>query len=269
MVLEICILLAPSPLFLPADEGCRGQTCKEEAFAVCAVKLFMDNIEITLTPVDRAILDSYAAMVPGLSAYLGSHYEIVLHSLASLSSSVIAICNGHHTCRVVGSPITDLALQMLSEIRASRSYVAAKNYFTTKKDGTHLKSTTIPIRGENQRIIGLLCMNLYLDTPLSEVLASLLPETPSLLVPAAPAPMENFATSSQSLIADMVERVSTEVHRDKSIPTACKNKVIVERLYAQGIFSFKESIVRVAELLGINKNTVYMHVRNIRSAEEK
>ena len=43
----------------------------------------------------------------------------------------------------------------------------------------------------------------------------------------------------------------------------------VERLYAQGIFSFKESIVRVAELLGINKNTVYMHVRNIRSAEEK
>ena len=229
----------------------------------------MDNIEITLTPVDKAILDSYAAMVPGLSAYLGPHYEIVLHSLASLSSSVIAICNGHHTGRVVGSPITDLALQMLSEIRASRSYVTAKNYFTTKKDGTHLKSTTIPIRGENQRIIGLLCMNFYLDTPLSEVLSSLLPAVPPQIVPATPAPVENFATSSQSLIADMVERVSTEVHRDKSISTACKNKVIVERLYAQGIFSFKESIVRVAELLGINKNTVYMHVRNIRSAEEK
>ena len=76
----------------------------------------MDNIEITLTSVDKAILNSYAAMVPGLSAYLGAHYEIVLHSLASLSNSVIAICNGHHTGRAVGSPITDLALQMLSEI---------------------------------------------------------------------------------------------------------------------------------------------------------
>ena len=46
----------------------------------------MDNIEITLTSVDKAILNSYAAMVPGLSAYLGAHYEIVLHSLASLST---------------------------------------------------------------------------------------------------------------------------------------------------------------------------------------
>ena len=228
----------------------------------------MDNIEIKLTSVDKAILDSYAAMVPGLSAYLGAHYEIVLHSLASLSNSVIAICNGHHTGRAVGSPITDLALQMLSEIRADR-YVTAKNYFTTKKDGTHLKSTTIPIRGEHQRIIGLLCINLYLDTPFFDVLANLMPDVPLPPVPAVPVPTENFATSSQSLIADMVERVSAEVHRDKSIPTACKNKVIVERLYAQGIFSFKESIVRVAELLGINKNTVYMHVRNIRSAEEK
>lgn len=232
-------------------------------------KLVMDNIEITLTSVDKAILDSYAAMVPGLSAYLGAHYEIVLHSLASLSNSVIAICNGHHTGRAVGSPITDLALQMLSEIRADRSYVTAKNYFTTKKDGTHLKSTTIPIRGEHQRIIGLLCMNLYLDTPFFDVLANLMPDVPLPPVPTALTPTENFATSSQSLIADMVERVSEEVHRDKSISTVCKNKVIVERLYAQGIFSFKESIVRVAELLGINKNTVYMHVRNIRSAEEK
>ena len=209
----------------------------------------MNNIEITLTSVDKAILNSYAAMVPGLSAYLGAHYEIVLHSLASLSNSVIAICNGHHTGRAVGSPITDLALQMLSEIRADRSYVTTKNYFTTKKDGTHLKSTTIPIRGEHQRIIGLLCMNLYLDTPFFDILANLMPDVPLPPVPAVPVPTENFATSSQSLIADMVERVSAEVHRDKSIPTACKNKVIVERLYAQGIFSFKESIVRVAELI--------------------
>ena len=224
--------------------------------------------EISFVKEERLILNSYIPVVEGLAAYLGPSYEITLHSLENLDHSVIKIMNGFHTGRSEGSPITDLALQMLSEIRADR-YVAAKNYFTTKKDGTHLKSTTIPIRGEHQRIIGLLCMNLYLDTPFYDVLANLMPDVPLPPVPAVPVPTENFATSSQSLIADMVERVSAEVHRDKSISTACKNKVIVERLYAQGIFSFKESIVRVAELLGINKNTVYMHVRNIRSAEEK
>lgn len=228
----------------------------------------MNSIEVELSSTDKAILASYAAMVPGLSEYLGAHYEIVLHSLASLSHSVIAIQNGHHTGRDIGSPITDLALRMLAEIQGDKEYVTAKHYFSTKKEGTHLKSTTIPIRGEHQRIIGLLCINLYLDTPWSEIIATLVPTQPAQ-PSSAPVYSENFPTNSQALIDDIVQSVSDSVHKDKSISAACKNKAIVEELYARGIFSFKDSIVKVAELLGINKNTVYMHIRNLRNSAEK
>ena len=35
----------------------------------------------TLTATDRCILESYSPVVKGLSEYLGSGYEVVLHSL--------------------------------------------------------------------------------------------------------------------------------------------------------------------------------------------
>ena len=38
---------------------------------------------------DRLILDSYAAMIEGLSTYLGSVYEISLHSLEDYNHSLL------------------------------------------------------------------------------------------------------------------------------------------------------------------------------------
>ena len=56
---------------------------------------------------DRIILKSYETVIDGLANYLGSSYEIVLHSLEDYAHSVVRIINGYHTGRSVGSPITD------------------------------------------------------------------------------------------------------------------------------------------------------------------
>ena len=71
---------------------------------------------VKLTKTDKLILDSYASMMDGLSAYLGSPYEISLHSLEDYHHSVMKICNGYHSGRSAGAPITDLALNMLKRI---------------------------------------------------------------------------------------------------------------------------------------------------------
>ena len=130
---------------------------------------------IKLTKTDRMILESYASMIEDLSAYLGSAYEISLHSLEDYNHSVVRIMNGYHSGRTQGAPLTDLALNMLKRI--TDQGISAKESYTTynaiSQSGEHLKSSTIPIPGENGRIIGILCINLYLDTPLSEILQSL------------------------------------------------------------------------------------------------
>ena len=107
----------------------------------------MKNTGRVFTETDRVILHSYESVIEGLAGYLGNCYEIVLHSLEDLDHSVIKIINGYHTGRSVGSPITDLALNMLDRIESGESTEDSISYFSTNRRGEPLKSTTIAIRG--------------------------------------------------------------------------------------------------------------------------
>lgn len=216
---------------------------------------------IILTKTDKQILESFKSVLDGLASYMSSSYEFVLHSLEDLSSSVIYIINGEHTGRKIGAPITDLALKMLDEI--SNDQVDYIVYFSKNKEGEPLKSTTIAIRGENNRIIGLLCINLYLNTPFSEILESF---APNITKENREANLkEVFTQSSDDLIKTTLEEVSLEVLKDDSILPSNKNKVIIEKLYDKGIFQLKDSVIKVESLMKISKNTVYMHMRNYKN----
>ena len=126
---------------------------------------------VSLTLIDRQVLDSYAQFIDGLGRYLGEAYEIVLHSLQTYEHSVVNILHGQHTGRKVGAPITDLALDMLEKFEETgEDHIT---YFSINKKGEPLKSTTIAIRGEQNRIIGLLCINIYTNPPPSLFLTSL------------------------------------------------------------------------------------------------
>lgn len=220
---------------------------------------------LELTRVDRAILESYKTLCDGLSAYLGDGYELVLHSLENYDHSVIKIINGYHTGRAEGAPITDLALDMLDRIRASEGagHVA---YFAQNKKGEPLKSTTITIPGEGGRVIGLLCINFYLNTPFSQVMANYQPPHGARAEAAGGLLQESFVNNAEDLICQAVNEVRAQVQADPTIPAVNKNKEIVARLWARGIFKLKDAVQRCADILGISKNTVYMHLRNMNGA---
>ena len=219
----------------------------------------MGTEKIKLTKVDKLILDSYASMIEGLSAYLGSVYEISLHSIEDYNHSVIKIMNGYHSGRSAGAPLTDLALNMLKRVKdqgisASESYTS---YNAISPSGERLKSSTIPILGKNGRVIGILCMNLYLDSPLTEVLQTIVGNQTEQTR------QENFANSMGDTITHAVTDARNQVMHNPSIPAANKNKELIRILYGKGIFNMKDAIVLVADALGISRNTVYMHLRNM------
>ena len=218
----------------------------------------MERAEIVLTPTDRLILESYRELVCGLEDYLGGAYEIVLHSLESMEHSVIAIANGHYTNRHEGSPITDLALDMLRSIEQEngKSYIS---YFARTRRGEPLRSTTIVIYGENRRAIGLLCMNFYLNTPLHKVISHLTENA----VDDRPMLTETFVDNAEELLTRVVEQVKEEVEQDSHILPSLKNKEIIKRCNSQGIFQIKSAVTSVAKLLNISKNTVYLHLKSL------
>lgn len=74
---------------------------------------------------------------------------------------------------------------------------------------------------------------------------------------------ENFTDNVDDLIKETLEQVQRQVLNDSSISYANRNKEIVTILYQKGIFNLKDAVIKIAKLLGISKNTVYMHIRNI------
>lgn len=227
--------------------------------------LEMAVLNMRLTKTDRLILESYVTMLSGLSAYLGSAYEISLHSLENYQHSVIKIFNGYHSGRHEGAPITDLALNMLTRIQddSGMDLGVYYSYHTTNKSGENLKSSTIPIYGENGRIIGLICINLYLDSPLSEILESLAEKKEREKLD------EHFSTSVDDTIINIVSEVKNQVMFNSNIPAVNRNKTLIEVLYKKGLFNMKDSVSLVADILGISKNTVYLHLRNIKKEFEE
>lgn len=223
------------------------------------------NETLNLTSVDRAILGSYKAMLDGFSSYFGEGYEIVLHSLENYDHSAIKVVNGYHTGRTEGAPITDLALSMLERIRSQGGPPQSITYFTKNRKGEPLKSATIPILGEQGRIIGLLCINFYLNTPFSQVIGDFVTQAAD---ESAVQHAETFTDNVDELIGNTVADVKREVESDRGVTASNKNKEIIRRLGAKGIFNLKDGVAKSAELLHISKNTVYLHLRNLSKQNE-
>ena len=217
-----------------------------------------------LTDVDRLILESYKSVLEGLSEYLGNGYEMVLHSLEDIDRSAIKVINGHYSNRKKGAPLTDLAMEMLAKIKKSGDSRKNLIYFNRTKKGAQIRSATLPIVGSKNQIIGLLCINFYMDIPLYSFLSSIvkLNGNGSEII-------ETYASDTDELIISSVNNARTQALNDMSISASNKNKEIISILFYKGIFKLKDAVIKVAAYLGISKNTVYMHIRNLEENNEK
>lgn len=207
-----------------------------------------------LSDEDHAILASYFPVVDGIAALIGEHCEIVLHSLEFLEHSAIYIVNGHNTDRKIGSPITDRALWSLHHMQTDS---VSKPYFTKAKGGVLMKSITIAIRNGKQHVIGLICININLDVPMSQFLQN-------FIAPQEANNSVNFASSVEDLVAQTIETTIEEIQNNRNVANNNKNRQIVTTLFEKGIFDIKDAINQVAEQLDISRHTVYLYIRQLK-----
>ncbi|MDH2924691.1 putative transcriptional regulator YheO [Nicoletella semolina] len=215
----------------------------------------------TFTPFsdeDHAILASYFPVVDGIAALLGENCEIVLHSLEFLEHSAIYIVNGHNTDREIGSPVTDRALRSLHQMQTDS---VSKPYFTRAKGGVLMKSITIAIRNAKQQPIGLICININLDVPVSQFLNT-------FIAPQETESTVNFASSVEDLVSQTIESTIEAISNNRNVANNSKNRQIVIELFEKGIFDIKDAINQVAERLNISRHTVYLYIRQIKQDNE-
>ncbi|MDO4530792.1 MAG: PAS domain-containing protein [Bacillota bacterium] len=218
----------------------------------------MENKIAILTDHDKVTLHSYFTIAEGTAEFWGENCEVVVHDLSRLDSSVVKIVNGHLSGRHTGAPISEVTLSFVNKMLATPT-LRHVTYFAKNKRGDAFKASISAIEGEKGNIIGLFCINYYLTASLLSLLQN--------FTPSAKTENENisetFVENAEELMLNALEEAKKAVYDNLSISSSNKNKEIVSILYQKGIFNLKDSVITIANHLGISKNTVYMHIRNM------
>lgn len=216
------------------------------------------------------ILDTYKSFVTFLGKVLNNNFEIALLDLRNGVNSITQIANGHVSGRMVGAPITDLALQILaSESYKEKDFIV--NYKGLTSNNSYLRSSTFFIK-EDDKLIGMLCINVDMScyTDICSQILSLGGANVSSIElfspdsdPNTPVTSENFANNLTDSIEKIIKKCSYEIHTPFKRLTQDEKLEFVNVLSQTGLFMMKGSIPAVAEHLNCSEATVYRYLSKI------
>ncbi len=209
-------------------------------------------------------LYGFVPLVRGLAEMFGPDCEVVLHDLAALPQSIIAIENGHVTGRRIGDVPTD---RMLRSLRNEES--GDVRLYISSQDGKMLKSLAVTLRDAEGRQIGILGVNLDISEIVRAQRALLsLSAVGRLGGEAATETGEIFAHDIREVVAGMIGAILTEMGKTPSAMTRDEKREVVRRLEERGAFLVKRSAEQVAEALDLSRYTIFSYLKEIRRRGE-
>ncbi len=210
----------------------------------------------------KQTLNFLKQLAHGLAAQFGSSCEVVIHDLTrkELEKSIVYIENGHVSNRHTGDGPSGIVLETL---RSDPGKIKDKlAYLTRTDDGRILKSSTLYIRDENDKVVYIFSMNYDITTLLAaensiQGLIHTQPETNTETDSSTPQRITHNVTELLDLL---IEQAIARVGK----PVAMMNKddkvAVVQYLNNAGAFLITKSGDKVSTLLGISKFTLYSYM---------
>lgn len=211
-------------------------------------------MESTIHP----ILKSYIPFAKGIAATFGPNCEVVVHDFSNLENSILVIENGQVTGRNISSPMTEISLKKVVEGQVEEDLI---NYTGKSTDGRVLKSTTMFIRDENEKVIGCFCINF----DMTELVAAQRVLNDIMRINAeAQDRSEDFQNKVNNVLTDIVQNTLKDFGKPVAYLTKEDKVFIVQKLDQQGAFLIKGAIDYVAKVLCVSRYTIYNYLDEIR-----
>ena len=203
-------------------------------------------------------------MAKGLAGQFGQNCEVVIHDLRGkdLEHSIIAIENGHVTGRSIGDGPSHIVLESLKEDPGMLQ--DRVSYLTRTSDGRVLKSTTIFIRDDEDRVIGLLGIN-YDISMLVSVEESLRDFTGQDKLSSEP---ESISRNVADLLDELLEHSVSLVGKPPALMSKDDKIRAISFLDDNGAFLITKSGPKVCQYFGISTYTLYSYLDEIRKSAE-
>ncbi len=210
-------------------------------------------------------LDFYKRLAHALALQFGSSCEVVVHDLESAdpSHSIVAIENGHVTGRKLGDGPSHVVLEALHAGDAKLEDRLA--YLTKTADGKILKSSTVFIRDERGRAVGIFAVNydITILRAMGDTIAEVVGTEPS-----APREPEPIVRSVADLLDDLIEQSVQLVGTPVALMSKEEKVRAIRYLNDTGAFLITKSGPKVCKYFGISKYTLYSYLDEARAGEK-
>ena len=210
-------------------------------------------------------LGFYKRLAHALALQFGSSCEVVVHDLESAdpSHSIVAIENGHVTGRKLGDGPSHVVLEALHAGDAKLEDRLA--YLTKTADGKILKSSTVFIRDERGRAVGIFAVNY--DITILRAMGNTIAEVVGT-EPSAPREPEPIVRSVADLLDDLIEQSVQLVGTPVALMSKEEKVRAIRYLNDTGAFLITKSGPKVCKFFGISKYTLYSYLDEARAGEK-
>ena len=202
-------------------------------------------------------------LLRGLAEMFGPSCEVVLHDIAQIPHSIVAIENGAVTGRTVGDVPTDLMLRSLRHADEGQDV----RLYLTSRDGKILKSLAVTLRDENGAAFAVLGLNADISG-LVQAQRILTAMTAVGRLDGTPAETEEiFSGDIREVVAGMITKILNEMGKTPAAMCREEKMEVVTRLEERGAFLVKRSAEQVAEALDLSRYTIFSYLKEIRHGD--
>ena len=195
-------------------------------------------------------------LAKGIASQFGPNCEVVVHDLTSNDedNSIVAIENGQVTGRKVGDGPSHAVLEAL---RTERENVPDHlSYLTKTKDGKILKSSTIYIRDDDGKAIGVFAINY--DITLMLAMEDMLRQFTATEMPNMEP--ERISRNVSDLLDELIDQSVAIVGKPVALMTKEDKVRAIHFLNDTGAFLITKSGDKVCKFFGISKYTLYSYI---------
>ncbi len=197
----------------------------------------------------------WVQLAKGITGHFGENCEVVIHDLTEdAEHTIIFIENGHVTGRKVGDGSSRVVLE--AHGKKPEELQDRINYLTQTEDGRVLKSTTIYIRNNDDKVVGIFAINYDITNfiMMDYSLKSLIETKDEKEAP------EKITKGVNGLLSELIEQSVKLVNKPVSQMNREDKIKAIKFLQDKGAFLITKSGDKVSKYFGISKFTLYNYI---------
>jgi predicted transcriptional regulator YheO len=207
---------------------------------------------------NQDILTHYIKVGEVVAEMFSPYLEVIVHDLTNPNQSIIAIFNSHITGRKIGDGTSDIGYKKLSNELPDKIV----NYSNKSPSGVELKSSSLTIRNDNNKIIGSMGFNFDLSH-LVNIREFIDLFSKSVEMEELPKKEEFFMWSIKTEIQQALNKYLMMNKLQSKVLTRDDKLKVISYMKNKGYISKKGAKTIISELLAISRPTLYKYLKEI------